>query len=151
MTITSQLYVPNQANCVFASLETRKYWGLSQWLTMGRSYKGSVCASIWSKSGLQTPDQKNRQNSNESNQHNYVNLNILYLLLPTFHGFYSAGLQPGPCGGELQPIWVTEPNCSKITMSLEHSTREPFPKEDPWPMTSRDHETTTGFRRFCDL
>jgi len=40
------------------------------------------------------------------------------------------GLQPGPCGGELQPIWVTEPNCSKITMSLEGSTRDPFPKED---------------------
>lgn len=40
------------------------------------------------------------------------------------------GVQPGPCGGELQPIWVTEPNCSKITMSLEGSTRDPFPKED---------------------
>ena len=40
-----------------------------------------------------------------------------------------AGVQPGPCGGELQPIWVTEPNCSKITMSLEGSTRDPFPKE----------------------
>ena len=40
------------------------------------------------------------------------------------------GLQPGPCGGELQPIWVTEPNCSKITMSLEGSTRDPFPKEE---------------------
>ncbi|CAL1164740.1 unnamed protein product [Cladocopium goreaui] len=39
------------------------------------------------------------------------------------------GVQPGPCGGELQPIWVTEPNCSKITMSLEGSTRDPFPKE----------------------
>ena len=39
------------------------------------------------------------------------------------------GLQPGPCGGELQPIWVTEPGCSKITLSLENSTREPFPKE----------------------
>ncbi|CAK9011482.1 unnamed protein product [Durusdinium trenchii] len=40
------------------------------------------------------------------------------------------GLSPGPCGGELQPIWVTEPGCSKITMSFEGTSREPFPKED---------------------
>ena len=40
------------------------------------------------------------------------------------------GLQPGPCGGELQPIWVSEPGCSKLTMSLEGSTRSPFPKDE---------------------
>lgn len=53
-------------------------------------------------------------------------------ILPYRHGAWDSwGLQPGPCGGELQPIWVTEPNCSKITMSLEGSTRDPFPKEEP--------------------
>mmetsp|Transcript_3508 Transcript_3508/g.8733 ORF Transcript_3508/g.8733 Transcript_3508/m.8733 type:complete len:650 (+) Transcript_3508:177-2126(+) len=40
------------------------------------------------------------------------------------------GLQPGPCGGEMQPIWVTEPAHGKITLSLEGSSRSPFPKED---------------------
>ncbi|CAJ1390074.1 unnamed protein product [Effrenium voratum] len=39
------------------------------------------------------------------------------------------GVRPGPCGGELQPIWVSEPGCSKLTMSLETSTREPFKEE----------------------
>jgi len=40
------------------------------------------------------------------------------------------GLRPGPCGGEMQPLWVTEPGHAKITMNLEGSTRSPFPKED---------------------
>mmetsp|Transcript_64389 Transcript_64389/g.119713 ORF Transcript_64389/g.119713 Transcript_64389/m.119713 type:complete len:650 (+) Transcript_64389:177-2126(+) len=40
------------------------------------------------------------------------------------------GLQPGRCGGEMQPIWVTEPAHGKITMSLDGSSRSPFPKED---------------------
>lgn len=31
---------------------------------------------------------------------------------------------------ELQPIWVTEPGCSKLTLNLESSVRTPFPKED---------------------
>jgi len=40
------------------------------------------------------------------------------------------GLRPGPCGGEMQPLWVTEPGHAKLTISLESSTRSPFPKED---------------------
>ncbi|CAE8588572.1 unnamed protein product, partial [Polarella glacialis] len=40
------------------------------------------------------------------------------------------GLQPGVCGGELQPIWVTEPGCSKVTLSLEGCSRTPFPKDE---------------------
>eukprot|EP00438_Fugacium_kawagutii_P030815 Skav229505 [mRNA] locus=scaffold2455:231082:234181:- [translate_table: standard] len=49
-------------------------------------------------------------------------------VLKTVHGEHLA--TAGPCGGELQPIWVSEPNCSKITLSLEGSARDPFPKED---------------------
>eukprot|EP00928_Gymnodinium_smaydae_P080406 TRINITY_DN64104_c0_g1_i1.p1 TRINITY_DN64104_c0_g1~~TRINITY_DN64104_c0_g1_i1.p1 ORF type:complete len:661 (-),score=155.89 TRINITY_DN64104_c0_g1_i1:64-2046(-) len=40
------------------------------------------------------------------------------------------GLRPGPSGGELQPVWVTEPGCSKVTISLDGSARSPFPKEE---------------------
>lgn len=40
------------------------------------------------------------------------------------------GLRPGPAGGELQPIWVNEPGCSKVTISLEGSARNPFPKDE---------------------
>lgn len=42
------------------------------------------------------------------------------------------GLRPGSCGGDLQPIWVSEPGCSKITISLEGSARSPFPKEEAY-------------------
>mmetsp|Transcript_71018 Transcript_71018/g.154361 ORF Transcript_71018/g.154361 Transcript_71018/m.154361 type:complete len:653 (+) Transcript_71018:143-2101(+) len=40
------------------------------------------------------------------------------------------GLRPGLCGGDLQPVWVTEPGCAKISISLEGSSRTPFPKEE---------------------
>ena len=40
------------------------------------------------------------------------------------------GLQPGPCGGELQTIWQNEPGCTKLTMSLEGTKRAPFPKDE---------------------
>jgi len=39
------------------------------------------------------------------------------------------GLRPGPCGGDMQPIWVTEPGNGKITISLDGSSRSPFPKD----------------------
>mmetsp|Transcript_10053 Transcript_10053/g.29712 ORF Transcript_10053/g.29712 Transcript_10053/m.29712 type:complete len:673 (-) Transcript_10053:35-2053(-) len=40
------------------------------------------------------------------------------------------GLRPGPSGGEMQPVWVAEPGNGKITMSLDGSSRSPFPKEE---------------------
>lgn len=40
------------------------------------------------------------------------------------------GLRPGACGGELQPVWVTEPGIAKVTISIEGSSRTPFPKEE---------------------
>lgn len=40
------------------------------------------------------------------------------------------GLRPGTCGGEMQPLWVTEPGHAKVTISLDGCTRSPFPKDD---------------------
>merc|ERR1719188_2810102 len=40
------------------------------------------------------------------------------------------GLRPGPAGGELQPVWVTEPGIAKVTISLGSSSRSPFPKDE---------------------
>jgi len=40
------------------------------------------------------------------------------------------GLRPGPCGGELQPVWVTEPGNAKITLSLENCSRPNMQKEE---------------------
>lgn len=40
------------------------------------------------------------------------------------------GLRAGSCGGDMQPLWVTQPNNSKITVSLEASSRSPFPAKD---------------------
>jgi len=40
------------------------------------------------------------------------------------------GLRPGPSGGELQPIWVTEPGCSKVNIGLDGCTREGLAKDE---------------------
>eukprot|EP00929_Paragymnodinium_shiwhaense_P108723 TRINITY_DN75058_c0_g1_i1.p1 TRINITY_DN75058_c0_g1~~TRINITY_DN75058_c0_g1_i1.p1 ORF type:complete len:663 (-),score=201.17 TRINITY_DN75058_c0_g1_i1:122-2110(-) len=40
------------------------------------------------------------------------------------------GLKPGVAGGDLQPIWVTEEGCSKVTIALDGSSRTPFPQKD---------------------
>lgn len=39
------------------------------------------------------------------------------------------GLRPGPCGGELQPLWATEPDQGKVTVSLEGCARA-LPKDE---------------------
>lgn len=40
------------------------------------------------------------------------------------------GVRPGPCGGDLQPVWVTEPGHAKVTIGLDSSCRSPFPKAE---------------------
>jgi tryptophanyl-tRNA synthetase len=40
------------------------------------------------------------------------------------------GLRPGRCSAELQPVWVTEPGCSKLTLNLDGCARKPFPKDE---------------------
>eukprot|EP00931_Biecheleriopsis_adriatica_P117698 TRINITY_DN93193_c0_g1_i1.p1 TRINITY_DN93193_c0_g1~~TRINITY_DN93193_c0_g1_i1.p1 ORF type:complete len:695 (-),score=177.21 TRINITY_DN93193_c0_g1_i1:33-2018(-) len=42
------------------------------------------------------------------------------------------GLKLAAAGGDLQPIWVNEPGCSKVTVSADDSSRSPFPKEDQY-------------------
>lgn len=39
------------------------------------------------------------------------------------------GTRPGRCGAELQPVWVNEPGCSKVTLSLDGCARTPFPRD----------------------
>jgi len=40
------------------------------------------------------------------------------------------GLRPGPCGADMQPIWVSEPGNGKVSFSLDGSSRSPFPAKD---------------------
>jgi len=42
------------------------------------------------------------------------------------------GLRPGPCGGEMQPVWVNEPGNAKLTLSFENCSRPNMQKEETY-------------------